>query len=250
MIGEKEKEMLADVHNHIIYGVDDGASDEEATMSLIKIARQNDTRIICFTPHVYPEYFGDNAERIVRHFEKIKAAAAGLFPDMYFFLGSEIHFTPSTLNWIRDKKAFTMNGTDTVLIEFDTGDELNKIIKAISQLLNSGYRPVIAHPERYVHFCSAYKEMDRMKYDGVLLQCDSGAFTGDFGFGQKHKSKGLLKRGLVDLIASDAHSVNGRNSDLSRCVSFIEDSVGERYCRSLFYKKPLEVLGLKDRSDS
>ena len=143
-----------------------------------------------------------------------------------------------------------MNGTDNVLIEFDTGDELNKIIKGISQLLNSGYRPVIAHPERYVHFCSAYKEMERMKYDGVLLQCDSGAFTGDFGFGQKHKSRGLLKRGLVDLIASDAHSVDGRNTDLSRCAAYVSDNFGERYCRSLFCKKPLEILGFKDRSDN
>lgn len=242
--------MLADVHNHIIYGVDDGASNEKVTMSLIDIARKSGTQIICFTPHVYPEYFGDNAERIVRHFEAIREKAPVVFPDMSFYLGSEIHFTPSTLNWIRDKKAFTMNGTDNVLIEFDTGDELNKIIKGISQLLNSGYRPVIAHPERYVHFCSAYKEMERMKYDGVLLQCDSGAFTGDFGFGQKHKSRGLLKRGLVDLIASDAHSVDGRNTDMSRCAAYVSDNFGERYCRSLFCKKPLEILGFKDRSDN
>lgn len=242
--------MLADIHNHLIYGVDDGAKNEQTTMRLIDIARKNDTRIICFTPHVYPEYFGDNAEAIVRHFRHIKEVAGEAFPDMYFFLGSEIHYTPSTLSWIRDHKAFTMNGTDSVLIEFDTGDSLEKIIKAVSQLLNNGFRPVIAHPERYVHFCSAYKEIDRMKYDGVLLQCDAGAFTGDFGFGQKHKGKGLLKRGLVDLIASDAHAVEGRNTDMSRCAAFVSENYGERYCRSLFYKTPVEVLGLKDRRDS
>jgi protein-tyrosine phosphatase len=242
--------MLADIHNHLIYGVDDGAREEQDTMKLIDIARKNDTRIICFTPHVYPEYFGDNADAIVRHYRHIREIVGEMFPDMYFFLGSEIHYTPSTLSWIRDHKAFTMNGTDNVLIEFDTGDSLDKIIKAISQLLNNGFRPVIAHPERYVHFCSAYKEIDRMKYDGVLLQCDSGAFTGDFGFGQKHKGKGLLKRGLVDLIASDAHAVDGRNTDMSRCAALVKENYGERYFRSLFYKTPVEVLGLKDRRDS
>lgn len=242
--------MLADIHNHLIYGVDDGASNEQATMALIDIARKNGTGIICFTPHVYPEYFGDNAEAIVRHFRQIREAASVSFPDMELLLGSEVHYTPSTLNWIRDGKAFTMNGTDNVLVEFDTGDELSKILKAVSQFLNSGYRPVIAHPERYVHLCSAYKEIDRMKYDGVLIQCDSGAFTGDFGFGQKHKGKGLLKRGLVDIIASDAHSVNGRNTDLSRCAAFVSENFGERYCRSLFYTTPVSVLGLKDRRES
>lgn len=242
--------MLADIHNHVIYGVDDGASNEKVTMTLIDIARKNDTRILCFTPHVYPEYFGDNAEAIVRHFLKIKEVTASAFPDMSFYLGSEVHYTPSTLNWIRDNKAFTMNGTDNVLIEFDTGDELSKILKGISQLLNSGYRPVIAHPERYVHFCSAYKEMERMKQDGVLLQCDAGAFTGDFGFGQKHKGKALLKRGLVDIIASDAHSIEGRNTDLSRCAAFVSHNFGDRYCRSLFFQTPVEVLGIKDRRDN
>ena len=241
--------MLADIHNHVIYGVDDGAKDEKATMALIDIARKNGTRILCFTPHVYPEYFGDNAEGIVRHFNRLLEIVPTAFPEMSFYLGSEIHATPSTLNWIRDHKAFTMNGTDSVLIEFDIDDELGKIVKMISQLLNSGYRPIIAHPERYVHFCSAYKEIDRMKNDGVLLQCDSGAFTGDFGFGQKHKGKALLKRGLVDIIASDAHSVDGRNTDLSRCAAYVSDNFGERYCRSLFYKVPVEVLGLKDRRE-
>ena len=241
--------MLADIHNHIIYGVDDGAPNEQASMELLSIARKNGTRVVCFTPHVYPEYFGDNAEAIVENFRRIREAASAVFPDMLCLLGSEVHYTPSTLSWIRDRKAFTMNGTNSVLLEFDTGDELSKIVKAVSQLLNSGYRPIIAHPERYVHFCSAYKEMDRMKYDGVLLQCDSGAFTGDFGFGQKHKGKALLKRGLVDIIASDAHSVEGRNTDLSRCAAFVSENFGERYCRSLFYRTPVDVLGLKDRKE-
>lgn len=241
--------MLVDIHNHIIYGVDDGASNEQASMALIDIARKHDTRIICFTPHVYPEYFGDNAEAIVRHFRRIKEMATPVFPDMRFFLGSEVHYTPSTLNWIRDNKAFTMNGTDYVLLEFDTGDELGKILKAVSQILNSGYCPIIAHPERYVHFCSAYKEIEGMRRDGVLLQCDSGAFTGDFGFGEKRKGKGLLKRGLVDMIASDAHSVDGRDSDLSRCAKYISDNFGEKYCRALFYQTPVTVLGLNDRRE-
>ena len=241
--------MLADIHNHIIYGVDDGASNEQASMALIDIARKNGTRIICFTPHVYPEYFGDNAEAIVRHFHRITEMAAPVYPDMRFYLGSEVHYTPSTLNWIRDNKAFTMNGTDHVLLEFDTNDELGKILKAVSQMLNSGYRPIIAHPERYVRFCSAYKEIDSMRRDGVLLQCDSGAFTGDFGFGEKRKGKGLLKRGLVDMIASDAHSPDGRDSDLSRCAAYVKDNFGEEYCRSLFYQTPVTILGLNDRRE-
>ena len=241
--------MLADIHNHVIYGVDDGAADEQATMALIEIARRNGTRIMCFTPHVYPEFFGDNSEAIIRHFNRLLEIAPTAFPEMSFYLGSEIHSTPGTLNWIRDNKAFTMNGTNNVLIEFDVGDELDKIIRAVSQLLNSGYRPIIAHPERYVHFCSAYHEMERMKDDDVLLQCDSGAFTGDFGFGQKRKGKALLKRGLVDIIASDAHSVDGRNTDLSKCAAYVSEHFGERYCRSLFYRTPLEVLGIKDRRD-
>ena len=68
--------MLADIHNHVIYGVDDGASDEKAMMALIDIARKNGTRILCFTPHVYPEYFGDNADAIVRHFDRVREIAA------------------------------------------------------------------------------------------------------------------------------------------------------------------------------
>ena len=242
--------MIADIHNHIICGVDDGASDMKATMTLIDIARKTGTHIICFTPHVYPEYFGDNAEAIIKNYREIKEKAASEFPDVHLFLGSEVHYTPSTLSWIRDKKAFTMNGTNSVLLEFDTTDDTGKIVRAVSQFLNSGFRPIIAHPERYPKFCTAYKEIDRMKYDDVLIQCDSGAFTGDFGLGQKHKSRGLLKRGLVDIIASDAHSVDGRNTDLSRCVEYVTEAVGERYCRSLFYKVPLEVLGLKDRREN
>ena len=239
--------MFADVHNHMIYGVDDGAKDEAASMKLLEIAYKNDTRIICFTPHVYPEYFGDNAEMIVERFGQLKEKAAGQYPDLELYLGSEIRYTPSTLNWLRDNKAFPMNGTNTVLLEFVSGDGAGTIIKAVSQLLNRGYRPVIAHPERYPKFCSEYREIDRMKYDGVLIQCDSGAFTGDFGFGQKQKSRALLKRGLVDLIATDAHSVDGRNSDLSRCAAYVSDHFGERYCRSLFYKVPVDVLGLQDK---
>ena len=242
--------MFADVHNHMIYGVDDGAKDENASLKLLEIAQNSGTEIICFTPHVYPEYFSDNAEGILRHYQELKELAAERFPGLRVFLGSEIHYTPSTLSWLRDKKAYTMNGTNNVLLEFGNNDGAGAIIKAVSQMLNSGYRPIIAHPERYVKFCTEYREIDRMKYDGVLLQCDSGAFTGDFGWKQKHDSRALLKRGLVDLIASDAHSAEGRNSDLSRCAAFVSDHFGERYCRSLFYKVPVDLLGLKDRRES
>ena len=133
-VSVKERCMFADIHNHVIYGVDDGASGEKETMALIDLARRTGTGIMCFTPHVYPEYFSDNAEAIVRNFGIVKEKASAAFPDMQFYLGSEIHYTPSTLSWIRDNKAFTMNGTDSVLLEFDTDDDTGKIIKAFATL--------------------------------------------------------------------------------------------------------------------
>ena len=77
----------------------------------------------------------------MNHYRQISEKASAAFPDMRFYLGSEIHYTPSTLSWIRDNKAFTMNGTDSVLLEFDTHDDTGKIVKAAAAIIEPNIFP-------------------------------------------------------------------------------------------------------------
>ena len=73
---------LADIHIHLLFGVDDGAKDEDEMHAILDAAYQAGTRVLCCTPHFHPGYFGDNYDKVHAAFKRLSSYVQKTYPDM------------------------------------------------------------------------------------------------------------------------------------------------------------------------
>lgn len=236
---------FADIHIHALSGVDDGARTDDEMYKMIDKAYQSGTRVICFTPHCAPRYFGFNGDKVGRSFRKASDYTQKHYPDMQVYLGNELQFAREFSSWIKAGECRTLNGTRYLLVDFPLNEQKEVIVRGVRTVLNTGYHPILAHVERYTNLNKDLKTIYGMKTDGTLLQMDSQSLVGGFGFWVKLASRRILKEGLIDVISSDAHRVEGRTPDLSEAYRYVSDNCGERRAELLFVNNPLRILNGK-----
>ena len=103
---------LADIHIHLLFGVDDGAKDEDEMHAILDAAYQAGTRVLCCTPHFHPGYFGDNYDKVNAAFKRLSSYVQKTYPDMALYLGNELRYEPECVTWLRQGVCRTVNGTD------------------------------------------------------------------------------------------------------------------------------------------
>lgn len=234
--------MIADIHNHMLFGVDDGARSAEEMYRLIDASFADGVRQLCFTPHYHPGYFGEHQDQIASAFELAKQYAAAHHPELTLSLGSELRYERSCIEWLEQGRCQTLNHTQYLLVDFLYPEPAENILDAMLRVLNSGYTPVLAHVERYEKFHRDLREVDRLKSWGVILQVDAQSPLGGLGRGSKVRSRRLLEAGAVDFIASDAHDLTSRPPQLRPCYDFVARKYGEDYAQHLFWEEPLRIL--------
>lgn len=238
----------ADIHIHALCGVDDGAADEETMRRMIDMSWADGTRLICFTPHWHPALFSDNRERVDAAYRLAQAYVAERQYDLRLALGNELRYADNCVEWLREGFCRTLNGTRYVLVDFGEDEPLPTIIKGLNRLLSAGYKPILAHAERY----NAMRgdELRHLRADGVRVQLDAASITGDFGLACKRRARRFLAEGLVDLVSSDAHDTHHRTPLLSEAREWVERRVSEPYAEALFYRNSLRILGLTETDEA
>ena len=202
-------------------------------------------RHLCFTPHYHPGYFGEHQEQIAFAFDMANQYAAERYPDLSLYLGNELRYERSCIEWLEQGRCQTLNATEHLLVDFLYPEPAENIVDAMLRILNAGFTPVLAHVERYEKFHRDLREVDRLKSWGVILQVDAQSPLGGLGHGSKVRARRLLDAGVVDLIASDAHDLTKRPPQLQPCYEFVARKYGADYAQQLFWEEPLRLLGVK-----
>ncbi len=234
----------ADIHIHALCCVDDGAADEETMRRMIDASYADGTRLICFTPHWHPALFSDNRERVDDAYRLAQAYVAEKQYDLRMMLGNELYYADNCVEWLREGLCRTLNGTRYVLVDFSEDEQPRSIVKGLNRLLSAGYKPILAHAERYIAMQG--DELQRLRADGVRVQLDAASITGGFGLSCKRRARRFLLGGLVDLISSDAHDTHRRTPILSEAREWTRRRVSESYAEALFYRNALHIMGLNE----
>lgn len=236
---------FADLHNHSLFGVDDGPDTRQQMFEMVDAAWADGIGTICLTPHFHPGYFGENRESSCRAFEVLTRYAAQKYPGLRLYLGNELRYSPECLDWLASGACRTLNGTDYVLVDFAESEPERHIVRGLEQLLSAGYRPVLAHAERYRSL--SQQQIRSLSRDGVWIQTDVQSLFGVYGLGARLRCSGLLKQKLVDIAATDAHSMGRRSPILSRGYREVVRKYGEAYADAVFADNPLLLLEGEDR---
>lgn len=197
--------ITTDIHSHILPGIDDGAPDTEASITLIKGLMKLGIKKSVATPHIISDMYRNNAETITAALnilkkelikQKIKfevSAAAEYMMDAYFF---ELLQQKVPLLTIKDK---------IVLTEFSYATMPSSPEKMSFAIITEGYSPILAHPERYPYYYNDYKSFHRLADLGFLLQVNLLSLTGYYGKEAVKAAIYMLKNGLVSYLGTDMH---------------------------------------------
>lgn len=223
-----------DVHSHIIPGVDDGARDFVESLELIKTAYDQGIRVIYATPHYSRQR--DNTE-VKAAYDQLLTELSKELPDIAsqisIILGHELVYHTELAARLREGQAFTMGESNCVLIEFQPDTPYRDMYQQLRELSNSGYRPIVAHMERY----DALKDtdnIDELKHMGCLMQMNFDSLVGDEVLGTKalfggrfnreiRRRRQVVQDGYIDMFGTDMHRRDFRPPDITEAVRWLKD---------------------------
>lgn len=223
---------LADVHSHILYGVDDGAKNKSVMLKMLDNAYANGVRTICVTPHYNPELFEYNPKGEEKAYNELLEYSKEKYPDLRLCRWNEVYVFSGVPSFLIENKREFVAGSNNVLIEFSVSVTFQDIADTVHGMTSLGYKSVLAHVERYKNITK--KNVAQLKQLGAIITVNAESVMGYNGWSTARFVKGLIKRGAVNIVSSDAHAPEAY-SCFSEAYKLILKKYGEAVAEPLFW---------------
>ncbi|GAB3826903.1 tyrosine-protein phosphatase [Pontibacter rugosus] len=211
-------EIGVDMHSHILPGIDDGSESIEQSLGLVKAMKELGYRKLIMTPHVMSDFYKNTPEIIREKLHLLRQAVAEADIEMELDCAAEYYLDEGLIQKLDDNEELLTFGDRYLLFETSFLNEPLNLREAIFKMRSKGYKPVLAHPERYTYFYGKYEELAGLKELGVLLQPNLNSLTGYYSSSAREVAERLVEHGLVDFLGSDAHGLKHTNT-LQKVVS-------------------------------
>lgn len=215
---------MIDLHCHILFGLDDGPDDLDATLELARTAAAAGTRKIVATPHIRDDHPFDLAMIPARTGEvndALKREGIGL----EVVTGGEVALSKAPELDDEALRGVALGGGPYLLVESPYTHATDLLEQQLFELQLRGFRLLLAHPERSPSFQTDAGRLGRLVDRGIACSVTSASLTGRFGRTVRRFSVQMLREGLVHDIASDAHDPTGRTPDLAAGLRAVEEEL-------------------------
>ena len=233
--------VIFDIHNHIIYGLDDGAQSLEDTISMINMAYEDGIRSIIATSHYHPSFRCDIEEMKI-NFQVVTENIAKDKPDMNLYMGNECYLDEKLLSALLEGRCATLAGSQYVLIEISYHAPLMIAKMMLADIIMNDYIPIIAHCERLINNKDDLKKILELKAMGCFLQINANTILAP----QKRWLKNWIYTGLtnqtISFIASDAHNVIQRPPVLNRAFTLVRKKLGAKIADDVFFSNAQAII--------
>ncbi len=197
----------ADIHSHLIPGIDDGSPDVESSMILIKGMIELGYKKLFITPHIHKELYANDLQTISQGFQILQKAVAKENLSIELYFGAE-YFLEFEFSELLKKETLLSFGNNYLLMETSFVAPYPHLEETIFELKVKGYKPILAHPERY-RYELTIPQVKNLKNKGCLMQVNLLSFTGSYGKNAQIFAYKLLEEGLIDFLGSDLHHETG-----------------------------------------
>ncbi|MGK6351552.1 tyrosine-protein phosphatase [Parapedobacter sp. DT-150] len=223
-----------DIHSHLLPGLDDGSPDVETSVAYINRLEALGLRHFYATPHIYMEMYPNTTDTILPALDRLREALpAGIQLEAAAEYMVDDAFGTLFAN---GKKLLTLPGNH-VLIEMSYVAESAPIERVIFELQVQGYKPILAHPERYVFYHGRSARYEQLKHLGCQFQMNILSPTGYYNPQVKKAAQNLLKRGMIDFVGTDLHH--------QKHLASIEKFVLSGDAHGVFKKNPIKNSNLQ-----
>ena len=213
---------MIDIHNHSLYGIDDGSRTIEESLEIIRGLSDHGVTDIFLTPH----YIAGTSQASPRfentnRYNYLRAAVRHQRIPVNLYLGNEIYIDRDIEKLIRFGQLKPLGDSNYLLIELPMSGEYADYEGIFLQLIKDGYKVILAHPERYISFQKDYNRILELNSIGVLFQCNLGSIIDQYGKEARKTLIRMIKDDLVFTFGTDIHHVRNFN-EIDNAISYLK----------------------------
>ena len=199
--------LVADMHSHLVPGIDDGAQTLDASVQMIRGLKELGYQKLITTPHVLSDMYPNTPETIGGGAERVRAELAQQGIDIAFGAAAEYYMDEFFEKKIKAREPLLTLSGNLVLVEYSMITAPMDLQELLFDLQMEGYQPVIAHPERYVYLSRRKEFFDELRSAGCLFQLNLLSLTGHYGHSVQELAEYLMKGEFYDYAGTDMHSL-------------------------------------------
>ena len=194
-----------DIHSHILPGIDDGSPDLETSIRLIEGLMQLGIKHSIATPHIISDLYRNTPDSIQKAHGLLKAELAKRNMDFTVEYAAEYMMDTYFMDLVKNKEQLLTIHDNLILTEFSYAFMPDGIDRISFEIQVAGYKPILAHPERYTYFYRDLKIYHRLAEYGFLFQVNLLSLTGAYGKEASKIAQYLLQNGMVSYLGTDLH---------------------------------------------
>jgi tyrosine-protein phosphatase YwqE len=204
--------LQTDMHSHLIPGIDDGSKSMEESIQLIRRLVSYGLKKIITTPHIMSEYYRNTPEIIQMGLEDLRKSLKQESIEVEIHAAAEYYLDEIFLEKVKAGDKLLTFGDNYILVETGFINKPQMLLDIIFHLEMAGYKPILAHPERYQYLINDKKLQQDLFERKLLFQVNLLSFTGFYSKQVKEFGEMLVDKGMVALLGTDCH--NARYLDM------------------------------------
>ena len=222
-----------DMHSHLIPGIDDGARSMDESIAMVNKFHELGYRKIITTPHVMSEVYPNTNDIINRGLDNLRKELTACNIPIEVHAAAEYYFDDAFMMAVKNRELLTI-GDNYVLVEFSFHSEPTSEDVLFFEMQMAGYKPILAHFERYPYYFNSSEKAESLREKGVSIQINLNSLSGHYGsFVQKQAEK-LIDQNLVHFVATDCHRIQHLNLLESNLKSKYMSKINDLNLRNSF----------------
>jgi protein-tyrosine phosphatase len=218
----------ADMHSHLIPGIDDGSPDLETSVQLINGLTQLGFKKLITTPHIMQDMYPNSREEVLRGFDLLQQHLDMLGINVEVKPAAEYFLDDNVKKLLTDKEPLLTIHDNLVLVEFSMASEPIDLREILFEMQMQDYQPVIAHPERYAYHERNKDFFEELKISGLYFQLNIMSLAGAYGKSATELARYFIKHEYYELVGTDLHNLQQfshlQNSAISHGLKELIDS--------------------------
>ena len=226
----KKLQLFIDIHSHLIPGIDDGVKNMEESLTLIRRFHKLGYKKIITTPHIMSHRYSNSSQTLRSGLALLQEQIAQENLDIQVELAAEYYLDDHLMHLIAQFDILTF-GNNYLLFEMSYINHPVNLEAMIEVMIEAGYTPVLAHPERYVYLTKNIEKYRSLKALGVLFQLNINSIAGYYSEEVKRLALRLIDEGMIDFVGSDIHHM--------RHMQSMEKTLQSQLYRDIFLKNTI-----------
>jgi len=196
----------ADMHSHLLPGIDDGVKDIEESIAILKYFREKGYRKVITTPHIMKGTYDNTSEIIRERLQIVREEIQKQQLDIQLDACAEYFLDSHFLDLLFKDDLLSFGKENYILVELSYLLKQNDYQNIFLNISQSRFQPILAHPERYSYFFDNHlTQFKQIKEQGILFQLNLFSVLGVYGERTKFIAERLIKENLIDFVGTDIH---------------------------------------------